>query len=51
MTEYICSDCDDGNEFGGACRLSIPTIAGKPKYCPLCDGIEECHWVKVPISK
>ena len=47
MTDYVCNDCDDGAEYVGTCRLSLPTIAGKPKYCPVCDGIEECHWVAV----
>ena len=47
MTDYVCNDCDDGNEFVSTCRLSLPTFGGKPKYCPVCDEIEACHWVKV----
>ena len=50
MPEYVCNDCCDGDEFVGTCRLSLPDIAGKPKYCPVCDGVEECEWVEVKTT-
>lgn len=47
MTDYICDDCDDGDGFTGNCKLSLPNIAGKPRYCPILDGREECKWKAV----
>lgn len=47
MTDYICNDCDDGDEFIGDCELSLPIIAGKPRYCPILDGQKECTWEAV----
>ena len=44
MTDYICNDCEEGEEFTGNCKLSLPSIAGKPKYCPIFDGHEFCLW-------
>ena len=47
MTDYICNDCDEDEQFTGTCKLSLPRIAGKPEYCPIFDGCENCHWKKV----
>ena len=44
MTDYICNDCEEGEEFIGTCKLSLPRIAGTPKYCPVFDGCEKCSW-------
>lgn len=49
--KYICNDCSDGNDFAANCRLDLPTIAGKPKYCPIFDNNERCNWEEVKAPK
>ncbi len=47
MTEYLCNDCEEGEPFIGVCRLSLPPIAAKPRYCPIFDEKIECEWKEV----
>ena len=49
--KYVCNDCSDGNDFVANCRLDLPTIAGKPKYCPVFDNKERCNWEEVKAPK
>ena len=45
--QYKCNDCEEGEQFVGTCKLSLPRIAAKPRYCPIFDGSEDCNWVEV----
>ena len=45
MTKYICNDCNDGGEFQGVCRISLPFDTGKPKYCPILKI--KCKWIQL----
>jgi len=44
--KYKCNDCDDEPPFTGTCELTLPTIAAKPKYCPIFDNAP-CNWQEV----
>ena len=45
MTEYICSDCNDGNEFIGICKIFLPSVCEKPEYCPILKI--KCNWIQL----
>jgi len=47
--KYYCNDCKDdeaGPPYVGACELSLPLIAAKPKYCPIFDECIVCDWIE-----
>jgi len=46
MIEYECNDCEEAPPFVGTCKLSLPSIAAKPRCCPIFDGCEECNWIE-----
>lgn len=43
--KYYCNDCEDEPPYTGACELSLPQMAAKPKYCPISDDCVECSWI------